>query len=257
MQFAEFAIDKVEEFITIHDPDFLDSAKCSFDTIRALIKEQDLSFFDPSIQPDYATWTEEANKVINHLIQMKDTYLITIDEMKVEWVIQDATIVLQSASQHLRDQHMAANVSWILEHSNPGSKIVLWAHNGHVNKRDGYMGDYLYQKYNENMKVFGFCFHEGYYTARGDRGLVTYIANPSDYGSFEYAFHRTESSRFMLDLEKVSYSDSVSSWLTEEHEFRNIGARAMNWGFVPTEIISLYDALVYLDKTNASVLLNK
>ena len=38
-----------------------------------------------------------------------------------------------------RDQCMAENVAWILDHAPKGSKIVLWAHNGHVAKQPGWM----------------------------------------------------------------------------------------------------------------------
>jgi hypothetical protein len=33
-----------------------------------------------------------------------------------------------------RDASMAANVEWIAAHAPPGSRIVLWAHDGHINK---------------------------------------------------------------------------------------------------------------------------
>jgi erythromycin esterase-like protein len=118
---------------------------------------------------------------------------------------------MQAATFDLRDQYMADNVNWTLQHSPSGSKIILWAYNGHVEKQAGRMGYYLFQQYGDDMKVFGMCFHEGTYTARGDFGLGIYTTASSDVGSVEWAFYRTGFQRFILDLKKVSAGDSVSS----------------------------------------------
>src|SRR5439155_20983050 len=64
-----------------------------------------------------------------------------------------------------RDQAMAANVKWILEQEGPESKIMLWAHNGHVSTAplgDGEsMGAILRKTYGEKMVVCGFSFDQG------------------------------------------------------------------------------------------------
>jgi erythromycin esterase len=252
MQFAEVALANVEEFFAVYDPANLSFVKGCYDTIRSLIIQQDQSFYNNSIEPDYQTWISEANKVINLLKANKHKYLSNLDPVTVEWVIQDATIVLQTASNDKRDQYMADNVNWILDQWPPGTKIVLWAHNMHVSRRINFMGNYLHQQYDEDVKIFGFCFHEGRYTARGDWGLDTFDAEVSDLGSIEWAFHRTGYPRMMLDLNKASVADSSSSWLHEVHEFRNIGARAMERAFFPTLVTDLYDVLVFFDKTNPS-----
>jgi hypothetical protein len=247
---------KFETFITQYDPAYLPIAQSSIDTIRVLIDQQDQSFYNPEIVPDYQTWISEITGIITYLNDNINNYLLHTDPKSVDWVIQDATIVLQSASQDLRDQYMADNVDWILDHSPPGSKIVLWAHNMHVSKYKQFMGDYLYQRHGDKMKIFGFCFHQGMYTARGDFGLDIFPANPSQVGSLEWAFHRTGYKRLMLDLAKVSFNDSASCWLGEPIEFRNIGTLAMDWAFLPLVMTDLYDALVFFDQTNPTVLLN-
>ena len=170
-------------------------------------------------------------------------------------MIQDARVVWQSASPSLRDKSMADNVDWILEHIGPGAKIVLWAHNFHVSRSPGWMGDYLDRGHGNDMAVFGFSFHEGRYTAIGPRGLTSYSTSVSDAGSIEWAFHRTGFPRLMLDLRLASGSDSNSSWLKEPLDLRNIGAVAVNDAFRQTNVADYYDIMIFFDQTTPSVLL--
>ena len=53
--------------------------------------------------------------------------------------MQNARVVYEclqlEAQEVARDQCMARNVRWILDHAEKGAKIVLWAHNAHVARR--------------------------------------------------------------------------------------------------------------------------
>ncbi len=256
MQYPDSAMRFVERFVAEVDPEFIDSVRASYDTIRTIVDDHRKSYRDSNINPDYESWKEKAQNILNHLIHHREIYVLTRDPMEVDWIIQDARVVLQAASSTLRDQSMAENVDWILEHSAPGTKIVLWAHNGHVNKRPGWMGSYLSARHGTDMVVFGFCFHEGTYTAVGDQGLSTYGTSPSDVGSVEYAFHRTGYPRFMLDLRLASPDNPNSSWLTKPIDFRSIGALAMNYAFYQTKVSDNFDFLIFFDQTHPSVLLN-
>ena len=118
------------------------------------------------------------------------------------------------------------------------------------------MGSYLSARYGADMVVFGFCFHEGDYTAVGEQGLSTYGTSPSDIGSVEYAFHQTGEPRFMLNLRLASPDNPNSSWLTEPIDFRSIGSVAMNYAFYQTNVSDNFDILIFFDQTHPSVLLN-
>ena len=64
---------------------------------------------------------------------------------------------------------MAENVKWILDNEGPMSKIMLWAHNGHVSTfPDGAgetMGMTLRRMYGKKMVVCGFSFDHGSFQA--------------------------------------------------------------------------------------------
>ncbi len=183
------------------------------------------------------------------------------DAAAAEWAIQNARIVAQAVTLltsfgFYRDKCMADNVDWILAHRPPGTKVVLWAHNGHVAKRLGAMGGFLKQRHGADMVVVGFAFHEGRYTAiaRG-AGLKANDAGPSAPGSVEWAFHEAGLPRAILDLRKVEKGSTGSGWLAGGISHRSIGALAMDSAFAPQVLPTAYDLLIFFDRTTASTLL--
>ena len=67
---------------------------------------------------------------------------------------------LNGPSNEIRDNYMAENLSWILD-NNPNSKIVLWAHNGHISKQRGGMGNNISIKYSDQYYSIGFLTNKG------------------------------------------------------------------------------------------------
>jgi erythromycin esterase len=146
-------------------------------------------------------------------------------------------------------QCMAENVAWNLEHAPKGSKIVLWAHNGHVSRQPGAMGSYLAKRFGKDMVVFGFASHEGMYTAiNPGKGLVddNRLQLPPP-GSIEWHLHRTGHARCVLDLRK-SVKAAEGKWLDQPLLFRMVGALSMTQQFFPAKVTAQYDALIWFDR---------
>ena len=254
MQTPTVAMDNVRGFIEKAEPSYSDSLNQIFSKIKEynaeLMKTQSRSGI--LYEPVYNL----ANQVFVHLRNHRTDYLKIIPEVEVDFAIQDSRVILQSAQMFIqgkatRDQSMAENVEWMLDHTPSNTKIVLWAHNGHVCRCDYSMGGFLSKKYGKEMVVFGFGFHEGKYTAVGNSGLGVYGTSVSQPGSIEYAFHETGLPRFILDLRNVSASP-LSSWLNNKLDMRSIGAMAMDYAFYPTVVPNEYDAVIYFDRTNPS-----
>lgn len=148
---------------------------------------------------------------------------------------------------------MADNVAWILEQAPAGSKIVLWAHNAHVNKRPGWMGDYLDQRYGDDMYVLGFSFGEGRYNAFGPGfRLTSNQAIPPVPGSLESLLSAAGMPRYILDLRHV---DEPEVWFAKPRPFRDHGALARRCDHVSTVAAEQYDGLIWIDPTTPSILL--
>ena len=117
---------------------------------------------------------------------------------------------------------MADNVKWILDH-NPGARIVLWAHNGHV-AAGGFsfktMGVALREMYGAAMVVFGFSFGEGSFQAmtQGGGGLKTFTVPLLPPDSLDAMLASAGLPIFALDLR------NAPAWLRESRRARQIGA---------------------------------
>jgi len=198
-------------------------------------------------------------EVLDHLTGSRDEYLRRASAGSVDWAIQNARVVLQAGQQRagdsrVRDRAMADNVAWILA-QNPDSKIILWAHNGHVAKQEGWMGHYLDQMYGDEQIVFGFATYEGQYYAvnqgGGDRGNHDLQTPPPE--SIEAALEGTGLPRLILDLRAAQPGTAASGWLTEPLLIRSIGAMEVEQQFYPRPLSRDFDALIYIKQTTPAI----
>jgi erythromycin esterase-like protein len=200
-----------------------------------------------------------ASEVLRHLEAATEDYGKKASREEIDWAERNARVVLQCfqsrAGMVPRDLSMAANVKWILEHAPADTRIVLWAHNGHVNKVPRCMGAYLDRWYGAEQVVLGFACNSGQYTAVGDNGLASNDLKPAGPGSVGYYFHKTGLPHFILDLRQASQELPASSWLTKRLDFRSIGALASEKQFQALNVQEAFDALIYIDRTKATDLL--
>jgi erythromycin esterase-like protein len=258
MQFPEIAMGNVTEFVKKEDPDFLPELGKLYSQVQDIRKtsrgQRDRS------KVDFGTWYAAALSVYEHVKENQPAYAEAAGEDRAAWVVQDANVVVQAAEAGMpgkrsRDESMAENLAWILDHRPAGTRIVTWAHNGHVSRDLRFyasMGHFLDEKYGDEQIVFGFAFHEGEYTAYGDKGLNAYGTTASEPGSVEWFLKESGMSKFFLDLRKASSQEKGSRWLLEEMDFRSIGAGAIEYAFSPRRVRDEFDILIYFDKSTPS-----
>ncbi len=258
MQFPEVAMENVTEFARKADPKYLPELEELYAQVRDIWKASRIQR-DRS-QIDFNTWHAAALAVYEHLKENEPAYAEDEGTMEAAWVVQDANVVVQAAEAGMRgkrgrDESMAENLAWILDHHPAGTRIVTWAHNGHVGKGSRFyasMGHFLDKRYGDEHLVFGFAFHEGEYTAIGDKGLNVYSTTASEPGSVEWFLKESGMSNFFLDLRKASSHEKGSGWLLKEMDFRSIGAMAIEYAFAARKVREDFDILVYFDKTTPS-----
>jgi erythromycin esterase len=95
-----------------------------------------------ALAPDKKQATIAARELLDLLDRQKSDYIKRTGAG--EWAVarQHAQVLAQYlainnpkdmlASLRARDRAMADNVRWVLEHEGSGTKMVIWAHNGHV-----------------------------------------------------------------------------------------------------------------------------
>jgi erythromycin esterase len=178
-----------------------------------------------------------------------------------DWGIQNARLVLQftqlkTGGLGVRDQKMAENIQWIAE-QNPGAKMVVWAHNGHVGYGIGSMGSYLKQMFGKQVVSFGFAFNQGSFRAvETGKGLHDFTVGPAPEGSWDEALAATGIPIFALDLRRVPVQGPAVRWLQEDHSSRSIGAvysdatAHVYWS--DTRQRNAFDAVLFVEKTTAA-----
>jgi len=216
-----------------------------------------------AVEPKVAssTWKE----IVRHLEASREAYAKKgAAPRDVEWVIQNARVVLQCmqmrANEVQRDRSMADNVKWILD-ANPGAKIVLWAHNGHVTTASagGFepMGASLRKVYGDQMVVFGFAFNQGSFQAiEQGKGLRDFTVRPAPAGSFDATLAAAGIPLFALDLRDAPKSGPVAAWLSEPHKTRSIGAvypeESAAQSLFALKAFQSFDAILFVEKTTAA-----
>jgi erythromycin esterase-like protein len=233
----------------------LDSAVAAFGR-RSLRIREDPMVVNRVWSARWARAVGAAAAVLAHVRAESLTVAATQPARDVGRAVENARLTLQAcrarANPPTRDASMAENVEWLLSRAPVGSKIVLWAHNAHVSRREGAMGHYLAERYGTDYVSFATAFHEGSYVASERSGLVPVPAMPSQPGSLEWALHRTGLPRLALDLREASPDDSASAWLLGGIDFRNIGAIPVQHGFYRTQVAHDFDAVIFFDRTTPS-----
>ncbi len=228
---------------------------------RSLLIQSPSAGAPPATTVNASELSRRLAEVVSRMEKSRDEYRKRADAQEIAWAIQNARVVHQYAQmtsgEVTRDENMARNVKWILDSAPKGTRIVLWAHNGHVARTavGGYrpMGAYLDDWYGKEQIVVGFALNRGEYTAVArEAGLGRHPLTPASAGSYEHAFARTGLPRFMLDLRAARPGDAASGWLKSPLQFRSIGAMAMDQQFYPVNLGSLFDLVVFLDETTAT-----
>jgi erythromycin esterase len=257
MQTPDVAMDSVRAFVLRADSAYVPTLDGEYAGVADALREWRANSATLPGAEAVTRWEGAASRVVAHLEARRDAYVAGgQDSLEVAWAIQNARILIQAArsprSPTSRDSSMAANVEWIAAHQPAGTKMVLWAHNGHVARSPASaMGAHLAARYGDALRVFGFALGDGNFTAQGPRGLGTYPAASPQPGSLEAIFRETQIPRFALDLRDAG-ARPASAFLTAPHDFRSVGALAMDSQFFPTPLASRFDVVLYFDHTKPS-----
>jgi erythromycin esterase len=169
----------------------------------------------------------------------------------------------------VRDRAMAENVRALLEAEGPGARALLWAHNGHVKRSEGYdfvtlgvrfdaatMGSFLHAMFGAEHVVVGFAFNQGGFRAWGGNSMDTHVVGPAPDGLLDAVLAATGVPLFALDLARVPANGPVAKWMASKPAQRMIGG-----GFVPKYEHNMnsagdprdnYDAILFVERTTAA-----
>jgi erythromycin esterase len=177
--------------------------------------------------------------------------------------------VLVETSFNYRDQYMAENTVWLTTLLGNKTKVVSWAHNGHLAKDSRYgtgsQGYYLSQNLGVDYKVIGFSFNIGsfqavnYNSSTGQyTGLIEHTIDQLPLrDSYNYVFHAVNPKDFMLVSSAIPDFLQLYSWYNSERKFMSIGA-VYNIGsysnyYYLYNLMNVFDAIIHIQKTTKAV----
>jgi len=172
---------------------------------------------------------------------------------------------------NLRDRSMADNVDWAIRYFGPGTKAVLWAHNGHVNKKGRLSplwvntGDWLNQRHGASYLSVGFAFGAGGFNAQPSDheaqagNLRPFQVPPLGVGSYEDAFLQAGLPLAFLDLRNLDLTQPGARWFAQPRPFREVGTSysPQDPGEGPTDLISRFDILIFMRQVTPTRLLGR
>lgn len=248
------------------ESDALDAYTRNADFDREVVKDGEQSLRMERVAPAGAKLEPReaqflAQEVANYLQLRRRRNFQDADPDDFEWALQNARLVVQAmemtwAGGSARDRSMAKNVQWIAE-QNPSSKLVLWAHNGHVTREDRRMGAHLDRSFGDSHLPVAFATSRGHYAARnsvGDGPGVFELAPPTD-GSVEWLLSATKAPRLILDLRQAVRNSQASGWLYESTRLRGIGAIVVDGQgqFRSTRPAEDFDVIIFIEETSPAV----
>ena len=158
----------------------------------------------------------------------------------------------------LRDQAMAENVKWILDQEPSGTKIMLWAHNGHIaGDAPGPppMGAHLRRIFGDRVVLCGFLFNRGSFRANDTGKMSTFTLGAPPIGSLDATFAAIRVPLFAVDLRHLP-DGKVASWFDAPHFSRQIGAaysEATAGVYLQRmRAARAFDLLIFVEKTTPS-----
>lgn len=243
MQFQEGPIAELSRLL---GEEALEGVTQEFQYLNNLRKQQNSSM---SFSPAQSTYVREEFSRIQQMINDHD-----FDAKTMFWAHQQVRLLIQYAemsSSLSRDKFMAENLHWIHQQA-PAEKIVIWAHNGHIQQTDRRMGQYLNDVFGEDYLSIGFAFYQGAYTAVGENGLNTYQAQTAYSGTYEDFFEATDEPIFLLDLRDIDRTDAAAQWVFANLPFRSVGSMKTTQEFNEAAIYDDFDLILFIRDSSAS-----
>lgn len=252
------------------------------DPDQALLMEKSLAVIaDPFLERDFRSQSRDEKGA---LLDVAGGILARFDEHRDEYVRLTSVADWTLARQHLaivvqnlesqaspptlptRDSAMAANIRWILDQEGPDSRMVLWAHNGHIANiflSVGSMGWNLRKMFGTDLITFGFAFNRGSFQAvdmpPSTAGRREFSVDAAPEETLDGTLAAAGLSIAAVDLREIPRDGPVADWFNRPLATRNIGAgyseqyaEAFFGPQFPQILTHQFDAILFTENTTAS-----
>jgi erythromycin esterase len=213
-----------------------------------------------------------AARLLDHFSAKRTAYVARSSAAAYALVAQHARVIQQAQARFaaptfreqfaVRDRAMGDNVAWLVEQAEPDARVLVWAHNGHVqldasNLPAASMGSRLRELLGSKYLSVGFLLNEGAYRAAPDpkdpKKTVEVPLRAVSPGQAAEAFARVGIPIFAVDL-RGRPGGIVSDWLVAPHLVQSYGwivPEREHQGY-PESLAHLFDVAIYIDRTSPS-----
>lgn len=177
---------------------------------------------------------------------------VFINALYLEYLTAKISLEKKSSIGFLnsRDSLMADNVKWLMERY-PGKKMIVIAHNGHIQfgeppaGKSKSMGQYLKKMYGNNFVSYSFLAGNGEATGYSNRGTgSTYKLQSPDPGSYEY---------YLSQVKWPSFFWKPSSPVLPDLQWRSVGyGKGGLFQFQPIALHDNADGVFFIRETSAA-----
>jgi erythromycin esterase len=257
VQFAGFDMTNPSFAAAIARHALADVDPAGADSLDALLAQMRASLSTRSLA---SVRVEATERLLNRIEGEREALAKATTPASADWAIQNMRIVEQFAHWApgpVRDSCMAANVDWILDHEEPGTRIVVCAHNLHVNRTEGRMGSYLAKRHGPDMVVLGFATYNGRYNVEhGADGPMPQDLEAPSAEALEAECHATGLTRFVLDLRNAPGDSAAKRYFAAPKLMRVTGILPKQDQFSTADVARDFDAIVFISHTSPSELLH-
>ncbi len=227
---------------------------------------------------------KEFQSLIEYITMSKENYIRGSSPEEYEYALRHAIVIEQfldaffiadsdlTKSAMKRDNYMSSNFNYIVQQEMPGTKFVVWAHNGHIVKDDrkGFkpFGRYLVELFGNAYYAFGFSFSKGSYQAieyssgmnftpgTMITGLREFTVEAAMENSLDWYFAQTGFPKFIINLRDSNLQDSLKGFLKTELKSRSIGSVSDKYSlenyYTSINIEKDFDGIIFIDNTTRS-----
>jgi erythromycin esterase len=154
-----------------------------------------------------------------------------------------------------RDRAMADNAAWWLDQL-PQARMMLWAHNLHVIRAPGRMGNDLLARYGSAYRPIGQLFGTGKVNAAPFGPVQVIAVGPVKANTYESAFSATGQPRLLLDARKIAAGGPNAARLLGPLKLREVDEIYErindNAAYVATVLPGDFDGLVWFATSTPS-----
>jgi len=267
-QFPSRAVSRIRAYLRAVDPAFQGAIASTLEQIEVLER------FGEHGDDDTERHLSEATRELGARLRAEQS-LYTARSSPEEWrrashharILSQIDELRHAADDTIqftvRDRAMADNVNYLLHDGKPETKVIVWAHNGHVT-RDSRglfdpdvmtMGRMLSERHGDRYLAVGFAFGTGSFQAIVDADSDTaklddvHVGTPRD-GCFDAVLMvAARTPGFLLDMRQQA--GELTEWLHREQLSRETGAVFLSEEDMHARVIpaARYDVLAFVRHT--------